>query len=179
MGAQHGEQARPIHGVFAELGGEIGGKCRSVDAPLAIGRCGGQLLDGGEPANAFKDDEIAAFRLFLEMGDATDAADFFQGHLPARCFLGGVAWLDQANHAVAGQRIVDHGNEARLEYIERPVCPGQEQGATQGKECEHIGQFRYRGRAAHGISSLAFRPEAVSTFTKPDDQVQIQAFALS
>ena len=100
-----------------------------------------------EAAEAGKGDQVAAVLHVAEGGDAAGAADGIDHRrvVPA----GGIEGLDHADHAVAEQRVLKHGDIARLEDMKRQPPARQQENAGQGKDRQRRGQIMGSGFEWH------------------------------
>ena len=135
--------------VLALARGEIVDEGEEIHLALPVGRQHGQFLDHLEAGDAGQFEDVAAVAGLGELGDAPDAADAEQRRPRLVSRMRGVG-LDHPDQPVAvAKRVVDHGEIARLENVERHLAARQQQRAGQRK---HGNQLRkLAGSAIFGI----------------------------
>ena len=98
------------------------------------------FLDHLEAGDAGQFEDVAAVAGFGELGDAADAADAKQRG-PFLAMRVGDVGLDHADQPVAvAKSIVDHGEIALLEDVQRHLPARQQERAGQRKHRDHLGK---------------------------------------
>ena len=128
--------------VLAGAGHEIGRERQSnVDPALAerqsSSATSSSMLEAGD---AGEGDEVAAVAGLGELGDAAGAADLAELRHERRCRRPPASGWIMPMRRSPRERLVDHGEVARLEDVERHLAARQEQRARQREDRDHVGQ---------------------------------------
>src|SRR5690606_1076302 len=114
----------------AGAGEEIGRVRGEIDLALPVERRRRKLRLDAEARDADEGDEIAAVAGLGELGDPPGAADLVKpgmGRGSPAVRIG----LDHPDHAIAAQGVVDHGEIAGLEDVQRHLPARQKERARE------------------------------------------------